>query len=85
MKITIHNHLTKDGVDWKVTYYGWAAFVNGHRLSVKKYRRGVGKGFVYVARVDESALTSPAKAHETPESAKSEAEVTALKLPTKRV
>jgi hypothetical protein len=60
--------------DWKKTFYGWTAYVNGHRLAVRRYRRGSGRGFVFVSSVDSSASTSPAQAHISAARAKAEAE-----------
>lgn len=60
-------------LDWKPTFYGWAAFHAGHRLTVSKYRKGKGRGFVYVARLDQSASSSPAQGHRTIAGAKKEA------------
>lgn len=59
---------------WRRAHYGWCAFANGKRLSVRRYRRGDGRGFVYVARVNESAAKSPAEPHRTAAAAKTEAE-----------
>lgn len=59
---------------WHKAFYGWYAFAHGKRLSVRRYRRGDGGGFVYVARVNESAKHSPARPHATASAAKAEAE-----------
>jgi hypothetical protein len=61
-------------VAWKRTFYGWCAVLDGRRLSVRRYRAGDGRGFVYVARVDESAATSPAEGHRSSAAARQEAE-----------
>lgn len=63
-------------VSWRKTWYGWFAFHNGRRLSVRVmgYR---GKRS-YVARVNESARTSPAQAHASSKAAKAEAEMMAV-------
>jgi hypothetical protein len=60
-------------VEWRKAWYGWFAVVNGQRLTVRKYRLPTGK-FSYVARINESARTSPAKPHATAPAAKREAE-----------
>jgi hypothetical protein len=53
---------------------GWTRMLDDHRLNVSPYRRGSGRGFAYVARVDGSALSSPPVAHATLPAAKAEAE-----------
>jgi hypothetical protein len=57
-------------VTWKRTFYGWAAHCACHNLTVSRYRRGSGRGFGYVARLDQSAATSPAKPYATADAAK---------------
>lgn len=65
---------------WRRTKLGWFAYVDGLRLSVTRYRRGSGIGFTYVARVNESARTSPAEAHQTLAAAKRDAESLAVTI-----
>lgn len=78
------NPSSRTGVNWTKTFYGWAAGVNGKRLSVSSYRAGTGKGLVYVARVNESAASSPAKAYSTAREAKAEAELRAELIDSRR-
>lgn len=61
---------------WQPTFYGWHAHMNGKHLTVRRYRTS--KGFTYVARVDGSAASSPAKAHSTAAAARHEAEAMAI-------
>ena len=63
-----------EDIVWKKTFYGWHAFADGDQLSVRKYRAGDGDGWVYVARVNQSAATSPAQPHRTAKEAMLEAE-----------
>lgn len=65
-------------VRWSKAFYGWYAVVNGHQLSVRRYRSGT--GWVYVSRVDQSAATSPAKAHSKSGDAMREAEQRAIQF-----
>ena len=58
---------------WTKTFYGWTAMLKGNRLTVRRYRRGDGRGFVYVAAVNTSSRHSPAQAWASLAAAKADA------------
>lgn len=60
-------------MNWVPTFYGWQCYWRGLRFTIRKYRRGDGRGFVYVLRVNGSALSSPPMAHVNLTAAKAEA------------
>ena len=61
-------------VGWlRAAWGGWSAYYRGQRLEVRKYRRGDGRGWLYVARVDNTARISPAPAFRTLRVAQAEA------------